>query len=220
MERLYPDLVNPSLLLSFYFPHRLDYATSGVLCIAKHKKACAAAVLAFEQRLAKKYYLAIVRGLISQDVLTITEPIGDDTREKFRDVRMAPQSSPFCSRSCRDAATKVVVLERGMCYDYPATKVLMRPLTGRRHQLRVHLSHVGHTIVGDFTYSNRTDLKPYRMFLHAYKLVLPNKLDSLDITSSDPFTGEDLRNRWTPREEVTSIQNAVQYLKDIDFNEK
>lgn len=55
LERLYPDLVNPTLKLSFYFPHRLDYATSGVLCIAKHKKACAAATKAFEQRQTKKY---------------------------------------------------------------------------------------------------------------------------------------------------------------------
>lgn len=129
---------------------------------------------------------------------------------------MAAQSSPFCTKYTREATTNVVVLERGICYGYPATKILMRPVSGRRHQLRVHLSHVGHTIVGDFTYSNRRDLNPYRMFLHAYKLVLPNQLEHIDITTSDPFTSDDFRNRWTPKEIVVSIANALRYLEDIN----
>ncbi|CAL8073194.1 unnamed protein product [Orchesella dallaii] len=216
LERLYPDLVNPSLKLGFYFCHRLDYSTSGVLCIAKHKKACSAAVKAFEQRQSQKFYLAIVRGLISEDVLTISEPIGCDTREKFNKVRMATKSSPFCSHACRDAKTTLVVLQRGVCYDYPATKVLMRPVTGRRHQLRLHLNHVGHTIVGDFTYSNRTDVHPYRMFLHAYKLTLPNNIEDLDITTSDPFTSVEIRNRWQPQHTVNTIESAIEYLLKKD----
>ncbi|ODN02898.1 RNA pseudouridylate synthase domain-containing protein 1 [Orchesella cincta] len=216
LERLYPDLVNPSLKMSFYFCHRLDYSTSGVLCIAKHKKACAAAVKSFEQRKSQKFYLAIVRGLISEDILTISEPIGNDTREKFIKVRMATKSSPFCSHACRDAKTKLVVLERGVCYDYPATKVLLRPITGRRHQLRLHLNHIGHTIVGDFTYSNRTDLHPYRMFLHAYKLALPNNIEDLDITTNDPFASFDVRNKWQPQQTVHTIESAIDCLLQVD----
>jgi 23S rRNA-/tRNA-specific pseudouridylate synthase len=54
VARLYPDLVNPQLGMSFYFCHRLDYSTSGILCIAKHKQACSAANKAFTLRKTKK----------------------------------------------------------------------------------------------------------------------------------------------------------------------
>lgn len=54
LERLYPDLVNPNINMGFYFCHRLDYSTSGILCVAKHKKACSSAVKAFQQRKTRK----------------------------------------------------------------------------------------------------------------------------------------------------------------------
>lgn len=89
--------------------------------------------------------------------------------------------------------------------DYPATKVLLKPLTGRRHQLRLHLSHMGHTIVGDFTYSNRRDVWPYRMFLHAHRLVVPSPFDHIDVKTKDPFTPEDPRNKWVPIETLNTL---------------
>ena len=55
--------------------------------------------------------------------------------------------------------------------------VIMEPLTGRRHQLRVHCHSLGHTILGDYTYSDRSDTKPNRMYLHAYKIQLPNSIE-------------------------------------------
>ena len=59
------------------------------------------------------------------------------------------------------------------------TTVIMEPLTGRRHQLRVHCHSLGHTILGDYTYSDRSDTKPDRMYLHAYKIHLPNSIEGL-----------------------------------------
>ena len=53
----------------------------------------------------------------------------------------------------------------------------MEPLTGRRHQLRVHCHSLGHTVLGDYTYSDRSDTKPDRMYLHAYKIQLPNSIE-------------------------------------------
>ncbi|XP_021949042.1 RNA pseudouridylate synthase domain-containing protein 1 isoform X2 [Folsomia candida] len=147
LERLYPDLVNPNLAMSFFFCHRLDYSTSGILCIAKYKKACAVAVESFAHRKTSKYYLAIVRGHISKDLITVNEGIGDDIRQSFQNIRMALASSDFCTAKWRNATTHIAVLERGYCYNYPATKILMKPITGRRHQLRLHCSHLGHTIV-------------------------------------------------------------------------
>ena len=55
----------------------------------------------------------------------------------------------------------------------------MEPLTGRRHQLRIHCHSLGHTILGDYTYSDRSDTKPKRMYLHAYKINLPNTLEGV-----------------------------------------
>ena len=55
----------------------------------------------------------------------------------------------------------------------------MEPLTGRRHQLRIHCHSLGHTILGDYTYSDRNDTKPKRMYLHAYKINLPNTLEGV-----------------------------------------
>lgn len=74
----------------------------------------------------------------------------------------------FCNKS-RVAQTVITILEKGIFNNYPATKILCRPITGRRHQIRVHCSFLGHTIIGDYTYSNRRDVEPSRMYLHALR---------------------------------------------------
>jgi 23S rRNA-/tRNA-specific pseudouridylate synthase len=163
-----------------------------------------------------RFYLAILRGHLSQDFVTIDEGIGKDTREQYDGVRMASDSMPYCSPKTRTAKTHLVVLEKGVCYGYPATKVLLRPITGRRHQLRIHCHVLGHTIVGDYTYSNRKDVFPYRMFLHAFRLKMENKLEPLDITTSDPFLPTDHRNHWIPTEMLLSVEDAFYELSSKD----
>lgn len=160
--------MNRSLYHDFHFVHRLDYVTSGVLCIALNKCACTAATSAFEERKAKKYYLAILRGHVARESLNICEAIGEDVSEKNGNHRMCTSTDPNC-KSPRFAKTMLLVLQRGIFGSFPATKVLLRPITGRRHQLRVHCTIIGHTIVGDYTYSNRKDTDPWRTFLHAFR---------------------------------------------------
>lgn len=75
---------------------------------------------------------------------------------------------PHCVEP-KHSHTRLLVLERGFYSGDPGTKVLLRLYTGRRHQLRVHCSHIGHTIIGDYTYSNRSDLAPPRMYLHSFR---------------------------------------------------
>lgn len=168
LRELFPDLVNPNLQHDFYFVHRLDYATSGIICIALHKKACSAATVAFSERKTKKYYLALLRGHVACEIMDIYKPIGEDSEQKSGNHRMCTASDPHCI-SPRSAHTRMLVLQLGFYDQYPATKVLLRPVTGRRHQLRVHCADIGHTIVGDYTYSNRQDVLPHRMFLHAFR---------------------------------------------------
>lgn len=99
--------------------------------------------------------------------------------------------------SGKPAQTTVKVVQRGY-YHYkeektgiektiPVTQVELLPISGRRHQLRLHLKYLGHPIVGDFNYEEvYTDT--YRMMLHAYQIVLPLPArDELKVIAEDPF---------------------------------
>ncbi|XP_076039914.1 RNA pseudouridylate synthase domain-containing protein 1-like isoform X2 [Oratosquilla oratoria] len=197
VRRLFPKLANPRLGHEFLFIHRLDFATSGLLCIPVHKAAAGAATKCFAQRKVDKYYLAIVRGLVSKEMVDIYLPIGEDMRPEWRGLRMTTSLKPYAGK-CRTAHTRLLILQKGLYNNYPATKVLLKPISGRRHQLRVHLSESGHTIVGDFTYSNRKDISPFRMYLHAFRLVIPSEFEYLDFRTKDPFTSSESRNKWRP----------------------
>jgi 23S rRNA-/tRNA-specific pseudouridylate synthase len=166
LRQLFPDLVNPNLQHDFYFVHRLDYATSGIICIALHKKACSAATVVFSERKTNKCYLALLRGHVASEIMD--KPVGEDSEQKSGNHRMYTASDPHCV-SPTSAHTRILVLQRGLYDQYPAMKVLLRPVAARWHKLRVHCADIGHTIVGDYTYSNRQDVLPYRMFLHAFR---------------------------------------------------
>lgn len=73
---MFPDLANPNLCHEFHFVHRLDYATSGVMCIALNKQSARAASTAFEGRRVQKYYLAVVHGHINNPSMIIDAAIG------------------------------------------------------------------------------------------------------------------------------------------------
>ena len=93
---------------------------------------------------------------------------GVDTREKNGNHKMCTGDNIFCEKP-RKSCTVLLVLEHGFRNGKPATKVLLCPATGRRHQLRVHCSHIGHTVIGDYTYSERKDVEPHRTFLHSFR---------------------------------------------------
>ncbi|CAH1153681.1 unnamed protein product [Phaedon cochleariae] len=200
LRKQYPLLANDSLFHEFYFPHRLDFATSGVMCIPIHKKACQMASEAFSGKQAKKYYIGLARGLFSNELIDLDIPIGEDSR--YKNIhKMCTYQSEFCTKS-RNARTIFLVLEEGLYDCYPATKILIRPVTGRRHQIRVHCSYLGHTIIGDYTYSNRKDVSPFRMYLHAFRLVLPLSLEHIDVQSCDPFLTDDKWHSFTLFNEI------------------
>jgi 23S rRNA-/tRNA-specific pseudouridylate synthase len=72
-----PDLVNPKLYHEFHFVHRLDYPTSGIICIALNKRAARMASYAFENQKVQKFYLALVHGHIREPYIVINKPIGN-----------------------------------------------------------------------------------------------------------------------------------------------
>lgn len=79
-----PDVAKKKLFHEYYFPHRLDYPTSGIMCIPKNEKACRAVAKAFSNRDTKKYYIALVRGLFSSDLVDVNMPIGEYKKQTFQ----------------------------------------------------------------------------------------------------------------------------------------
>ncbi|KAK4295959.1 hypothetical protein Pmani_031507 [Petrolisthes manimaculis] len=208
LRHLLPHLANPSLTHDFRFSHRLDYATSGLLCLSLNKRAAGKITKCFTKHHVDKYYIAIVRGHVSQNLIDVNLQIGDDIRPEWFGIRMVSEVSSF-AKHCRRAHTRILLLQRGIYNDYPASKVLLKPCTGRRHQLRVHLSHLGHTLVGDYTYSNRCDVTPHRMFLHALRLAVPSPLDPFDVRTADPFSEDEPKNRWLPVENINTLDEQA-----------
>jgi 23S rRNA pseudouridine1911/1915/1917 synthase len=141
--------------------HRLDRATSGVIICAKTPLALTWLQKQFSQRKVKKTYVAIVTGHVSPGRAVIEMPIARHPvqRKKFH---VSPDGKP--------AITEYEVTKSCPGYDM----LVLRPSTGRTHQLRVHLSQIGHPIVGDSVYGKQT---AERMFLHAeqLELTLPSK---------------------------------------------
>ncbi|CAM9944665.1 unnamed protein product, partial [Discosporangium mesarthrocarpum] len=229
-------------LKAMRFCHQLDYATSGLLVIAKDRHAAGACSRLFQERLARKQYTALVFGHPTFNRVEVNQPICSVPTHRFRmqlghplpqnlseegapgahhvknsqlkstaligsakkrhhsdlfdtmamaggvgrlpdksgtetETKTAVQDTGAMRRGCKSACTVVTVLKRGrlavrgQLHGVPVSMVRLEPLTGRRHQLRLHCLGLGHPVVGDMTYAGDQD--SYRMFLHAARLDLP-----------------------------------------------
>jgi 23S rRNA pseudouridine1911/1915/1917 synthase len=127
--------------------HRLDKDTSGVMVVARTPFARMELARQFKERTVSKIYLAVVRGLVARERFSIARPVG---RHPVERKRMSVNS-----RSGREAVSEVCVLARMPAAGADATLVGVRPLTGRTHQIRVHLASVGHACLGDPLYGGR-----------------------------------------------------------------
>lgn len=154
--------------------HRLDKDTSGLLVIAKTGLAFSNLVGQFHSRTVFKLYLALIRGYLRPEHGFIQAPIARGNTNRQRMVIAA---------TGRDATTEYKVAGYASGY----TLLQVRPLTGRTHQIRVHLKAVGYPVVGDTTYGGRSLLVP-RQFLHAHRIgfKLPSGGDYVEFTSPLP----------------------------------
>jgi 23S rRNA pseudouridine1911/1915/1917 synthase len=145
--------------------HRLDRETSGVMVVAKNEAAHQSLSLQFKNRIVQKRYLALVHGAVRQEAGRIEAAIGRRERDR---KRMGVKAE-----GGRLARTTYRVLRRlpGM------TLVELGLETGRTHQIRVHLAHIGHPVVGDAVYGGRRERRGAagappapRQLLHAWRL--------------------------------------------------
>lgn len=159
--------------------HRLDMATSGILMFAKHRDAEVAISKMFQARTVTKNYIALVQGKLDGEG-SIEVPLITDWENRPRQMVHFELG--------KSAKTLYKALEYNAEEDI--TRVLLTPITGRSHQLRVHMMHIGHPITGDKIYHPEPDLSSLnRMALHASYLAFKQPLSGkeVEIKGNVPF---------------------------------
>ena len=147
--------------------HRLDLETSGLVLFARNQKAYDFLKEEFKKRRIKKEYVALVEGKINKSDGKIEIPIAHHPKNKKKMICVRSEGIKVRGAR-RDAVTSYQVLE-----EYPeATLLKVQIPTGVRHQIRVHMASIGHPVLGDKIYGNKTPQILYipRLFLHASQL--------------------------------------------------
>ena len=142
--------------------HRIDKDTSGLICVAKNDEAHNFLAEQLKDHTMSRTYVALVRGVIKENHGTINMPIGRDSRNR--------QKMAVTRQNSKEAITNFTVLKRFS----DNTLIECRLVTGRTHQIRVHLSYIGHPVEGDPLYGGRSYKKLYDggQLLTAVKLKL------------------------------------------------
>ena len=149
--------------------HRIDKDTSGLLIVAKNDNAHVKMSEQIKNHEVKKTYIALVRGVFKENEATIDMPIGRSISDR---KKMA------VNKNGKNAITHIKVLKRFDKY----TLLQVNIETGRTHQIRVHLSHIGYPIVGDYTYSNgKNEFDVVGQCLHAQKLEFKHPITQKDM---------------------------------------
>ena len=160
--------------------HRLDMETSGLVVMAKNTQIHRQMSLLFQEREVHKQYIAVVDGVIEQMDGKIDLPLITDWPNRPKQKIDHDKGKPSVTHY------KVIALDQRQS----TTRVELQPVTGRTHQLRVHMQSMGHAILGDRLYaSERVLSKANRLLLHACTLAFRHPLthESLHFTSDDPF---------------------------------
>lgn len=189
-EILYEYLVLPSEDTEFFsragIVHRLDKDTSGVVLVAKTAAVFENLKEQFKRREVDKHYYAVVVGNIEDSKLEIKAPIGRNPQNRMRFAIV---------EGGKEAVTKAVKIADKEGY----TSMDITLLTGRTHQIRVHLAALGHPVAGDLLYCSRSvyesSIKYFkRMMLHSYSL-----------TFKHPTSGKTLTIDCPPKEKIWQI---------------
>ena len=160
--------------------HRLDMATSGLLLMARGKDMQRRLGIAFIGRAVDKRYVALVDGIVTHDEGAVELPLAPDWPNRPRQVVNESTGKP--SRT----EWRVLSRDEASC----SSRLELTPVTGRSHQLRVHLQAIGHPILGDALYAPpAVQDRATRLMLHATRLAFahPATGDPLRVESPPPF---------------------------------
>ena len=175
-----PKSIQAALKNRVHLVHRLDKETSGVLILAKTPEAKKALTEQFKKRTISKLYLALVEGIPSKEEGTIDNFLG----RKFSYEGQTTYGSVEEKKGQR-AITHYKCLKKGKT----ASVICCEPYTGRTHQLRAHLSGIGHPILGDVQYGKKflCPHHPSRNLLHAYSVRFPHPKTGKEIKVVAPI---------------------------------
>ncbi|MBR2775037.1 MAG: RluA family pseudouridine synthase [Selenomonadaceae bacterium] len=161
--------------------HRLDKDTSGVMVVAKTDKAHISLAAQIKDKVATRTYLAIVHGVLADNAGIITGAIGRDKVDRKK-MAVVPNGKP--------AVTEFKVLERFKDFTYVECKLQ----TGRTHQIRVHMTAIGHPLLGDTKYTARKnpfDIRGQALHSHTLSLIHPTTGKLMKFTAPLP---DDMKN--------------------------
>lgn len=169
------DSVIARLLVDFptaAIVHRLDFDTSGIMVIPLNKAALSHISKQFQARTTHKTYTAVVNGVVKDDSGVIDLPIAPDleNRPKYK----------ICAATGRQSVTEFTLVSRD---DIAQTsRLLLHPITGRSHQLRLHMQAIGHPILGCEFYADAVALKKSpRLLLHATALAFAHPVTGAQV---------------------------------------
>ncbi len=157
--------------------HRLDKGTSGVIVVARNKASLLHLMNQFQERTVDKTYLALLEKTPKSDVGRVEAPIARDPRQRKR---------MWVNRDGKNAITEFIVLDDKFIDERALVKLKL--LTGRTHQIRVHMAFIGCPVVGDTVYGFRKQrLKLKRQFLHATELSFDHPTTGERMTFTAPL---------------------------------
>jgi tRNA pseudouridine32 synthase/23S rRNA pseudouridine746 synthase len=160
--------------------HRLDMGTSGILVLARGKAMERALSILFQSRQVHKRYVAVVTGRLEPEHAEINLPLITDWPNRPRQMVSLALGKP--------SRTRYWVVEYDVSHN--TTRVELEPVTGRSHQLRVHMQVIGHPILGDELYADAAaQTQADRLLLHASSITFPHPLtgEPLSVNSAVPF---------------------------------
>lgn len=164
--------------------HRLDRDTSGVMLVALNQEYFSYLKNLFQEKKIKKTYLAIVKGTVKEKKGRIERPIGIKSGTTKRSV--------FSEKMAKEAITEFKLMKNFQKNGQEYSLLEVSPLTGRTHQIRVHLAYINHPVIGDRLYGGKTvALLIEKQMLHCYALefeIKPGEMMRLEASPPDDFT--------------------------------
>ena len=197
--------------------HRIDKDTSGLLVVAKTEAAMTHLAKQFEDKSSEREYVALVWGNVKEDQGTITGNIARHLKDR---MQMAVFADPEIGKH---AVTHYKVLER---FGY-VTLISCKLETGRTHQIRVHLKHIGHTLFNDERYGGNLIIKgttftKYKQFIdNCFKTLPRQALHAKTLGFVHPTTGKYmLFNTEIPQDMADCIEKWRNYSKSVELDEE